>query len=73
MGAVAVKPIMRCQKCGGQLLEKDEDGNLRCLWCYTPHTEDGELIEGGEARDFNPANTPHLNYCPLGVEYPEDR
>jgi len=35
------KQLLRCQRCGGQLL--DYYGDVSCLQCGAPHTEGGKL------------------------------
>jgi uncharacterized membrane protein YvbJ len=50
-----------CKKCGGQLLDRDEDGNLCCLQCGTPHDENGELIKPITG-EVNTRSKPHHYY-----------
>lgn len=68
MGAVAVKSIMPCKRCiGGQVAEG------KCLQCGAEHNEQGNLVKARVDPRVNPMLVPHLNYCPLGVSYPENR
>ena len=61
----AIKQLLRCQRCGGQVLRLSDD--ISCLQCGAPHTKEGKLATYF-AQELSPAQQETGNPWYLAVD-----
>jgi ribosomal protein L37E len=47
--ATTIKQLLRCQRCGGQVLLLSDD--IGCLQCGAPHTKEGEIVRPAASKN----------------------